>query len=208
MKRAPSDPLSLRAARIGTAQRRADSTAFAIAVIERFELVDYVQGLLLFIDQVKARGLGDCWLSSFSKTLFLAGRVQRCWLNPLLDVSTNTAGWVILHGERELKQLTGRLAPLALHGLPPTTETTIHLAASKSNAIELVFEPRDFTLLPFLVAMTHLIAEARLAGDLDHAGSLVIRTAAAPLTIRPSDLGVRALNSHDPRAINMALRHC
>jgi len=200
-------PLERRVQRIGDAQQSSPGTALCVAVVESLCLHDYVHGLLAFVEQVKARDLQSAWLSSFTKTLFLAGRVDRPWLRPLLDVKVSGAGWAMLAEDQRLQRLSGKLAPLALQDVPLLPERGISIFSSGRRRIKLIFRRDAFSCVPWLVGMTHLLVEASLAGELEEVGELVLETVATPIRILASDLGVRVANGAAACEAEMVLRY-
>ncbi|WP_323773925.1 DUF6182 family protein [Alcanivorax sp.] len=207
MTRACVGPLERRVQRIGDAQQLSRNTALCVAVVESFSLHDYVHGLLAFTEQVKARGLEVAWLSSYTKTLFLAGRVDRQWLLPLLDIKVGGVGWTILAGDQGLQRLSGRLAPLVLQDVPLLPEGSIRIFSSGHRRTKLIYRRDVYSYVPWLVGMTHLLAEAYLAGELDDVGELVVEAVATPISILSSDLGVRVANGTVECEAEMVLRY-
>lgn len=207
MTRACVGPLERRVQRIGDAQQLSRNTALCVAVVESLSLHDYVHGLLAFAEQVKARGLEVAWLSSYTKTLFLAGRVDRQWLLPLLDIKVSGVGWAILAGDQGLQRLSGRLAPLAIHDMPLLPEQGISIYSSGRRRIKLIFRCEVYSCVPWLVGLTHLLVEAYLAGELEDVGELVVEAVATPIRILSSDLGVRVANGTAECEAEMVLRY-
>jgi len=200
-------PLERRVRRIGDAQSTSRNTALCVAVVESISLHDYVVGLLTFVEQVKVRDMQDAWLSNFTKTLFLAGHVDRQWLIPLLDVRVSGAGWAILSGDQGLQRFSSRLAPLVLQDSPSPPDEGISISSSGRRRIKLVFRRDTFSFVPWLVGLTHLLVEAYFAGELDDVGELVMQAVETPIFILASDLGARVANGDAGREAEMVLRY-
>ena len=200
-------PLARRMLRVAEAQGRAESSALCLAVVHRFELSSYVPGLFELLRYAVKANMAQDWLANFTKTLFLTGNPQRTWLQDQFHASGPDCGWMLVYGDRDLNRVSAKLPPLLLGEALPAQDSCVALSASSLRDVEVLAHAGQFSFQSYLVAITHLLAEAFIAGELDGVGKVYFRWSVEPILIASADLGVRIAQVAEVGVADAVLRY-
>jgi len=207
MKLEQSDLWNRRIERIEKAQKTKSRKALCVVVVETLDLTTYIEGLFAFLNHVVKKGHGSAWLSNFTKTIFFSGRIERNFIETMFDVKTESAAWMLIDEDMTLQKVSGMLTPLTLSS-KTIPDQTVAISKNAKREVTLIFVRGMLPLHSYLINITHLFAEAFIAGELDGVGRIHFKNIDEPLATLPSDLGCRSISTENLQTADMVLRYC
>lgn len=171
----------------------------ALAILRRFDPVEYVRGAAAFVAALEA-GAREAWYRGFTRTAFLVGDPHRvaARFDGVLTHRTDDMAWAWSPEDRATLGLRRLLKPLRTSG-PARLEPELRCDLGPGRAMEIRLAVAGLGLEHYAVHLNHALCDSLIAGVLEPDDALTLRHV-AEIESLPADCPyVRVVpDPHDP----------